>query len=210
MSDAQPIPLHPPLPRMVQPDPPRYDLWPEAMRSAWRLSGALVPCGPGLRGLGWPETPRVRLTAIASWLRGGRIATHLTAAWVWGAARRPGDPLQVSLRPGHRRPTAADPGLRIYESRGAWAECRDFGGLAVTTPVRTALDLLHDPAGFGLRETVACRLLLRAVEGGGAAVSRRIEQHRRPYGRLARARLAALQYRDVGLPLSRGQPPLMR
>lgn len=202
MPEAPPIPL----PRMARPDPPRYDLWPEAMRSAWRLSGALVPCGPGVRGLGWPETPRVRLTAIAAWLRGGRIASHLTAAWVWGAARDPGYPLQVSQLPGRRRPPEAVPGLRIYDLRGAGPESHDFGGLAVTTPPRTVLDLLYDPSGFGAREAIACRLLLRLTEDGGAEISRRIETHRRPHARLARERFAAL----AGSPARVRQPPLMR
>lgn len=174
--------------RPVMPDPPRYDLWPEAMRSAWQLTGALVRCGPGFRGVGWPETPRVRLSAIANCLDRDRVATHLTAAWVWGAAREPRNPLQVSMRAGRRRPTELRPELRVYEMRLTEADTETFGSFAVTTPLRTALDLLHDTESFGLRETVACRILLGSC-GGSAAAAQHLAEHRRPFRRLAQSRL---------------------
>lgn len=179
--------LAPPLPREGLPDPPRYDLWPPAVRSAWRLSGALVRCGPGLRGIGWPETPRVRLAAIADWLGHDRIASHLTAAWVWGAVREPRDPLQVSMLAGRRRPLASRADLRVYELRYGAEDVERFGPFQVTRPMRTALDLLHDPEVFGRREAVACRLLLLA-DGGTAAMARHLAEHRRPHRRLAQAR----------------------
>lgn len=178
------------------PDPPRYDLWPTALRSAGRLHGALVPCGPGVRGVGWPETPRVRATALAEFIGEDRVATHLTAAWVWGAARDPGRPLRASV-PAKRRYTGIDTEmLRVSELRLSESDVTPLGRFAVTTPLRTVLDLLHDPDGFGPVERIACRLLVHRI-GGWAAVAARIEAHRRPY------RTAAL--RRLGRPTGEGQ-----
>ena len=95
-SPASPAPPPPTTPVGGLPDPPRFDLWPEALRSAELRRGTLVACGPGVRGVGWPDSPRVRLAALAPWLSGGRVAAFRTAAWVWGAAREPGRPLRVT------------------------------------------------------------------------------------------------------------------
>ena len=150
-----------------------------------------MPCGPGLRSVGWPETPRVRLTALAPWLTGGRVATHLTAGWVWGAARAPGHTLQVSARAHRRRDAQNTEWLRIYELRYTEADTKRFGDFSVTTPLRTVLDLLYDD-GFGRAERIACRLLISLMADGRAAVSTHLDTHQRPRRRLARQRLAAL------------------
>ncbi|MCB1274496.1 MAG: hypothetical protein KDB25_08935 [Leucobacter sp.] len=173
----------------VPPHPPRYDRWPVAMRSAARLHGALVPCGPGFRGIGWPETPRVRANALAEYLIGGRVATHLTAAWVWGAARDPGRPIRVSTAGRKRVIVALTEQCRIAQLRLTEGDIHAFGEFRATTPFRTVLDLLHDPEGFGLADEVACRLLVARVDGGWAAVDVHVRTHRRPGRGLARERL---------------------
>lgn len=188
-------PLSPSWRRVPLPEPPRYDLWPVALRSAWRLKGALVPCGPGYRGIAWPETPRVRLTTLAPWLADDRVACHLTAAWVWGAARHPGDPLQFSMTRGQRKPTTSDVTTHIHEFRLVSADIHTFGRLSVTTPERTALDLLHSPEGFGRTETVALRLLCQQFDGGVQHLRQHLSVHKRPYRRLAERRLARLSGR---------------
>lgn len=173
--------------------PPRFDLWPEALRSAERLRGSLVPCGPGVRGIGWPETPRVRTAALAPWLGGGRIATHLTAAWVWGAARSPGRPLQVTARSGRRSYGVDSEWLRVYELRYTEADTHRFGEFGVTTPLRTVIDMLHGDAPFTAVERIACRLLCCGwVEGGTATIASSLHAHQRPRRRLAFARLSSL------------------
>ena len=186
----QPVTAPPLVPE--PPNPPRYDCWPIALRSAARLRGALVPCGPGLRGVGWPETPRVRVTALAEYLPDGRVATHLTAAWVWGAARDPGHPLRIST--GRRKRvivTDTEP-CRIAQMRLSDGDVSPLGEFRVTTPLRTMLDLLHDPERFGHAEEVACRLLSERVAGGWVAVAEHIDTHRRPFCRIARERLGRI------------------
>lgn len=175
------------------PDPPRFDLWPEALRSAERLRGVLVPCGPGLRGVGWPETPRVRLAALAPWLAHRELPAFITAAWVWGAARDPGWPLRITMPPRSRTRVLGSPQVRVHELVLGPGDSQAFGPFSVTTPLRTAVDLIHDPAPMGVGEAVAVRLLLPLIPGGAAELVARIESTRRPHRSLALARLAQLR-----------------
>ena len=169
------------------PSPPRYDRWPLALQHAMRLRGALLPCGPGVRGVGWPDTPRVRLAAIAGVLEGGHVAAFLTAAWVWGAAADPGEPLSVAGCAGRAR-THRPSGARRYELRLGQADIETLGEFGVTTPLRTILDLLHANATFGLAEQSACRNLMSLANIDTDEVNDLLFGLRRPHVRLARAR----------------------
>ena len=175
------------------PDPPRFDLWPEALRSAERLRGVLVPCGPGVRGIGWPETPRVRLAALAPWLPHRELPAFITAAWVWGAARDPGWPLRITMPPRSRARVLGSPEVRVHELVLRPGDTATFGPFSVTAPLRTAVDLIHDPTPLGVAEAVAVRLLLPLIPGGAAALLARIESTRRPHRALALARMAQLR-----------------
>ena len=167
--------------------PPRYDRWPLALQHAMRLRGALLPCGPGMRGVGWPDTPPVRLAAIAGALEGGHVAAMLTAAWVWGAAPDPGIPLSIAGSAGKARtPIASD--TRRYELRFGPADVTVFGEFGVTTPVRTTLDLLHLSASFGAEERRACHELLALAGITIEHMTELLVALRRPYIRRARER----------------------
>lgn len=163
-----------------------------ALRSAERLNGTLVPCGPGWRGVGWPETPRVRLAALSEWLDDTLVASHLTAAWVWGAARSPGPQVQLSTRVGRRKPADVGAGIRVYELRYSEADTVRLGRYSVSAPSRTVLDLLYTPDAFTRVCRVACRLLLSRIDGGAAAIARHLQEHRRPHRLLAERRLVGL------------------
>lgn len=134
----------------------------------------------------------MRLAALAGYLGADLIASHLTAAWVWGAARTTGDPLQAATRLGRRGPAAGHASVRVHELRYTEADLTRFGPFGVSRPLRTALDLLHDPSGAGRREVVACRLLFRLIDGGRDAVEEQVRASRRPYRRLAHERFAKL------------------
>lgn len=172
-------------------DPPKFEEWPVAQRSAAILHGALLRCGPGVRGIGWPDDPRIRAAALTGLLR-GRIATGLTAAWVWGTARQPGQPLQANSRFGSRDPFADTEFLRVREHRYAETEVTALGRCTVTTRQRTILDLLYTPEPFGRVEQVACRLLGMRVDGGLVRVAEHLHTHRRPYRRRALERLGSI------------------
>src|SRR5690554_1436589 len=140
--------------------PPRYDRWPVALRSAMLLRGALVRCGPGVRGVSWPDCAAVRLEALRPWLTEDLVAVHLTAAWVWGAALDPADPLCIASLAGRRPAPSSSPGVRRYEQRFSPDELVSFGALRVTNELRTILDLLHIPGEFGCAERLACALMI--------------------------------------------------
>ncbi|MFT4232259.1 MAG: hypothetical protein QM606_05720, partial [Leucobacter sp.] len=163
-----------------------------AVRSAELLRGALVRCGPGVRPVGWPDVPRVRAAALAPWLSADRIAIRMCAAWIWGAAREPGLPLEFSTterrRPGRRE----HPDHLLHQFAYDERALHRFDGFALTAPEQTLHDLLRIPEAFSPDRRVACRLLLRLVEGGRDRVEQRIGEQRGPFRTLARTRLALL------------------
>lgn len=152
--------LFPPRAIHVRTAPRPLAHWPEAVRSAELLRGSVVRCGPGVRPLGWPDTPVVRLCALAPWsLDQDLIAIGRTAAWVWDAARTPGAPLEFSTSRGRRpRPEAAGP--RVVRQFG-YADDRviRLGEHLVTDPLQTLCDLLRLAASLSPGDRVACRLL---------------------------------------------------
>lgn len=152
------------------PDPPSIVHWPPAVRSAELIRGTLVRCGPGLRPVAWPDTPRVRLAALAPWLGRDRVPTHLTAAWIWGAAAHPGSPMQLAVRGGTRRPEFTPRDVHVRSLSFGADELTLFGSYAVTSPVRTVCDLLRTRQNPDLATQVACRLLLRLIPGGHSVV----------------------------------------
>lgn len=168
-------------------DPPRYDLLPHTVQRAMRLRGALVDCGPGLRGVAWPEVPRVRLTAIAPALQSGRVAAYLTAAWVWRSTPHPGTPLSVASPPGSSR-HGLPHGCKRYELRLRTEDVSIIGEFGVTTPLRTILDLVYRPEPYGTIERDACRELYESAHVDAEEVHVRLTTQRRPHGRLARER----------------------
>lgn len=183
-------------------DPPRYDLLPLTVQRAMRLRGALVDCGPGLRGIAWPEVPRVRLTAIASALQHGRVAAYLTAAWVWQAATHPGSPLSIASLPGSSRHEISREYKR-YELRLNDRDISTFGELCVTTPQRTMLDLLYRPESYGAIERDACLKLFEVAGIDADETNAMLARRRRPHGRLARER-----FREILMMQEPGSPRL--
>jgi hypothetical protein len=156
-----------------------------------RLRGALLPCGPGVRGVAWPDTPRVRLAALGSWLRGDFAASHLTAAWVWGATEDPPRPLTIAAPAGrHTRPV--QPEVRYYELRFAPDDLVKLGDFTATAPLRTVLDLLHDQERFDRVEQAASVQLLDSLGMPAERLLGLLEHRRRPHVRLARSRLEEL------------------
>lgn len=183
--------------------PPRIDRWPVAVRSAARLRGALTACGPGVRGIGWPESPAVRLVALAAWIGPDLAACGATAAWVWGARRDPGRPLHATVLGGRRAGRLGSSSLKVHEYRLSDDDLVEFDGLRVTSRLRTAEELLFHEPEFGSAERASCRLLVLGVTAGAEALHARVEGSRRPHRARARSRL-----RECGLPPV--QPPLTR
>lgn len=172
--------------------PPTFAHWPAAVRSAELLRGSVVRCGPGLRSVGWPETPATRAAALSPWLaEQHRVATHLTAAWIWGAARDPGAPLDFALLRARPRGSPGPVSVRLHEFAFDEGDIAEPGGHAVTTPSRTLYDLLRAPA-IGAVERLTCRVLIAFAPGTGADLSARLERRRLPCDSRILARLGSL------------------
>lgn len=187
---------YPPQGRVVQDDQvqPRLvttDDWPEPELRAAVLAGELVAVGPCWASPAEPQTPALRAEAV-SWALGGRrlVACALTAAWIWGAVSRPPDPLEVCFPPHGRG--RIDPTLRLREARLADGELLRLGSLPVTTPLRTAVDLLRT-ADFTAAEHVAVTGLL----GTGAVGADELRAHLRTLGVVPMIRQAERRLRAV-------------
>lgn len=180
--------------------PPRYDTWPLPVQHAMRLRGALIPCGPGMRGAGWPDNPKVRLATLGAHLEHGLVAAYLTAAWVWDASPTPGAPLSVAAPAGSAR-WPVSPEAHRFEFRFTPGDTMKLGNFGITSPRRTLLDLIHRPDIFDASTHEACRNLLNLLRGTREQVVEEIESTRRPHARLARERLhALLAHRALRLP----------
>lgn len=137
------------------------DDWPEAELRAAVLAGDLVPVGSCWASPATPQDPALRATAVAWVLRDARlVAAGRTAAWIWGASSRPPDPLDASVPPQLR--ITARPTVRLREVALPPADVVRLGTArtAVTTPARTAIDLLRTPGPTSRQRTDAVAGLL--------------------------------------------------
>ena len=173
------------LPRILSP----ADL-PLAELSAARLDGELFACGRGWAPPDVPGTREDRALAAAVGLPRRWVAELGTAAWVWGAGLVAEDPVRFCV-PSDARGPRARPGVVLRERALGPGDWRDLGGVRVTTPVRTLLDLLRSPAEPD-EQLAAGMLELVALEDRGDLESR---MRRLPDGRRARERLRRISRR---------------
>ncbi|MBC7723180.1 MAG: hypothetical protein H7146_00290 [Burkholderiaceae bacterium] len=164
------------MPRYLPPVLTRDDL-PEAELCAARLDGEVFELGECF----WPvdtfEGAAERGASLAAVLPRRLIAERLTAAWVHGAVSSLPRPLQLAVDTSARY---RSPGERV-ELREVVLEAGDtevHGGLTVTSPRRTVIDLARFSAGFGDAE----RMIVAALAAvGGFELADVVEhlQHRR-------------------------------
>jgi hypothetical protein len=139
------------------------DDWPEVELRAAVLAGELVPVGACWASPVEPQTPSLRAAAAAWTLRDARlIAGTRTAAWIWGATSRPPTPLEAAISLQAR--VHVDAGVLLREVVIDPADLVRLDPLRVTTPSRTAIDLLRTPntgeRKFGAAEAEAVRGLI--------------------------------------------------
>lgn len=172
------------------------DDWPEPELRAAVLAGELVAVGPCWASPGEPQTPALRAAAAAWALEDPRlIAGTLTAAWIWGAASRPPAPLEACIPVQSRGHLGL--GVRLREVRVPAEDVVHLGGLRVTVPARTAVDLLRTPntadGAFGAAESSAVHGLLTVSDVSVDEVRARLTALGRiPMVRQAERRLRAL------------------
>lgn len=126
---------------------------------AARLDGELYAVDACFAPVGLPDDPVTRASAFA-WAAGDRrlVADRRTAAWIWGARSRPPHVLQACAGPGGRA-RASRPRITVRETHLLRADVVRLGEARITTPTRTALDLLRSGPGWSVADADAVRRL---------------------------------------------------
>ena len=157
------------------------------------LDGELLPLGPSYLPLDAPLDPRARLMAIAPALADERvIVAGRCAAWVWGWTESSCPTLCCCVSSRHRIPSTARRALAAREVVIELDEIARIDGVAITTPLRTLVDLARLDEQNDLPLVLAAALQDDSVTRGLSA--ERIDEalRRRPaaaHTRRARARV---------------------
>jgi len=166
-------------------------------RSSWHRAhraGLLVPVHPGVSRVA--AAPRSTAQAVlAAVLVTGGAASHLSAAWLWGAAVPGVDPVDVTVTDRHRSARLA--GVRVHRP----TDVADLGpveryGIPTTTPLRTALDVGAVAPLDAVAAVVEHVLAQRYVTPAAllAALDRHSRQGRRGLGALRRVMAGVRPY----------------
>ncbi len=169
------------------------DDWPEAELRAAVLAGDLVAVGECWASVAEPADPGLRAASFR-WSVGDEriIASDRSAAWIWGGCSRPPLPHDACIDDGQR--VRQRGGGRVREVRLEPSEVAVVAGVRVTTPVRTALDLLRiaGPADWAARAPTVLALLA-ATDTTPSTLRLRLRQLGTvPMARQAERRLAEL------------------
>lgn len=182
---------------------PVIDL-PEPERQAMLLDGELYRLGDGYVSIAVPDVPASRALGTLANLPRRLIAARSTAAWIWGA--RPTAPsrgeylVDLSAR---WRPSPAD-GIDVVESVIRADDVVVLGGVLVTAPLRTAIDLARFRPEFGSADADTVRALAGIGQFSFADALRAMNRGRN----LAGKQLAAERFATALAPT--GQPELTR
>jgi hypothetical protein len=167
--------------------------FPEAERSALRLDGECAPLGLTVVPVDVPVGPAVRAASLAGAAARFDLVVELgTAAWVHGAVADLPVPLALAVDVRRaRRTRAVVPPPR--EARFRAGDVVRLGGVLVTTPLKTAFDLLRLPADPA-PGTAAVAAALLGIAGHTPTVAAALAQLQPPCPHKQRgiARLAAL------------------
>jgi len=169
---------------------------PLAELTAARLDGELYGLADCYCPVDVTADAAVRAAALRAELPHERlIAEQHSAAWIWGALDQSPRPHRLAAAIGARVGRRSSSWMRVREVVIASDDLVETGGLGVTRPLRTALDLLRAPS-FGSEERAIVAALM--VIGGfdAAQCARHIDSRRNlPHKHEAAARL-----RSVGQP----------
>ncbi len=181
------------------------DDWPEAELRAAVLAGELVAVGACWASPVEPQTPSLRAAAAAWTLQDARlIAGTRTAAWIWGATSRPPTPLEAAISPQAR--VHVDAGVRLREVVIDPTDVVRMGTLHVTTPLRTAIDLLRTPStGERTFGTAQAEAVLGLITIGAVGVTE-VEERLCGLGTIPLVRQASRRLRAL---LEPAQPALV-
>jgi hypothetical protein len=165
---------------------------PESELHAATLDGELFRVGAGFCPVDELESPRHRALSLTALLPSRMIAERRTAAWVLGLRREPPAPLELCALSSERSRAVNPAGAIVREVVIEDAELMRVGGLRLTNPLRTVLDLARVEEDFGDEERRLVADLAR-LGGFGLAECAASVRHRRnlPAVRRALDRIAA-------------------
>jgi hypothetical protein len=181
------------MPRVLSPVLTAAD-FDQAELTAMLLDGEAYRVGDGIAPLDEVPGPLVRAMGLASGLPSRLIAERHSAAWIWGAQPRPPLRHELCADSGARTRPSLDSAVSVREVILLTDDTVNLGSLAVTTPLRTVIDLTRFVIDWNENESGIVRELLRI---GGLSIpdcARAMNRRRNlPRKRLALRRLASCQ-----------------
>ena len=163
---------------------------PIAELTAARLDGELFGVDSCFAPIDEIEQTHHRAASLGAVVPDRLIAEQHSAAWVWGAVARPPAPHEFCVASGARVRVLGVRWLRVREVVIDDRELASLGGMLVTTPLRTAIDLARFSARFDDHERSAVLELARTGSFGlGECLDGMDRRRNLPNKRSAAARL---------------------
>lgn len=162
------------------------------------LDGQLYRVGNAFATLDTPESSALRAQAFAVSAPRATIADRGTAAWIHGTRAAPPYRLQVCVETGHRG-SRLPPDVDGRECALAPEDTVLLGGERVTSPARTAMDLLLTEKRFGPEQVEESCYLLELSGHEPEAVRRRLAARPRPGSARGLKRLQRVSARWLSL-----------
>jgi hypothetical protein len=167
---------------------------PLAELCAARIDGELFAVDEAWTPVDEPDLPAFRAAVVAARAPRTLIVERLSAAWVHGALPAPPRLAQFCVSASERVALVDAPASVIREVRIDDADITRLGGVPCTTVVRTAFDLLRDPALDDATAVGVVAALLGADRQDAALVRQRLHAATRmPHRSKALARLEAAE-----------------
>ncbi|GAA3866397.1 hypothetical protein GCM10022381_07530 [Leifsonia kafniensis] len=166
---------------------------PIAELSSARLDGELFGLGEFWCPIDVHDEPATRALSVARLLPRRAIAELQSAAWIYGVAPEPAQH-RVCVDTRARAVIASSPRLQVRELRRVGDDSQLIGGLGVTTPLRTAIDLARweQPTTLAVPEVLAGLLRYAGFASVGPVLEGFVA-HSRAEARRALDRLAQTQ-----------------
>lgn len=166
---------------------------PVALLSAETLNGTVRRLGDGYAALLDNDLQRARLWNALGEPQPGIVLSGRTAAWIWGVYRSAPSPVEYAVRPQQRTSLPLSPQRIRREIQLDTNDVTHIGMFEITTPVRTAEDILRGTRELSLADRVACRLLLCSAPGARQLLLKRLQTRKRaPFTRRLRDHLDSL------------------
>ncbi|WP_285116494.1 type IV toxin-antitoxin system AbiEi family antitoxin [Leifsonia sp. fls2-241-R2A-40a] len=171
------------------------------------LDGHLFRVGDAFATVDTPDGPALRAQGFARSAPGWAVADRGSAAWIHGTRSVPPPVPQVCVPP-NRRGGVRSPSVDTSHRALAAGDTMAFGGVIVTTPVRTAVDLLSTSPTFDEAEALEVRHLLALAAVTPAELDELLRASRRKGCGVARSRMPAVA--RATLPGLKAESPVSR